>query len=206
MRLMRSWMRRRSASSWLSPGPPRKPKPPRWRSRWVQERTRRLFWYCRWASSTCSVPSRVEARLPKISRMRPVRSSTLAPHSFSRFRCWMGESWALTTTSSASVSFTRSAISATLPEPRRVAGLGAVTGAMMLSAISRSMASARPTASSSRASTARSEVTGALRSRRSTWRTMARVTSGPSIWKSTPVPLPALPRWVNRLPAPHRRG
>jgi hypothetical protein len=30
---MRSPMMRRSASIWVSPGPPRKPKPPRWRSR-----------------------------------------------------------------------------------------------------------------------------------------------------------------------------
>ena len=33
MRIMRSWMRRRSVSIWVSPGPPRKPKPPRWRSK-----------------------------------------------------------------------------------------------------------------------------------------------------------------------------
>ena len=32
-RAMRLRMRRRSASIWVSPGPPRKPKPPRWRSR-----------------------------------------------------------------------------------------------------------------------------------------------------------------------------
>ena len=38
---MRSRMRRRSASIWVSPGPPRKPKPPRCRSRCVQLRTRR---------------------------------------------------------------------------------------------------------------------------------------------------------------------
>ena len=43
-RTMRSPIRRRSASIWVSPGPPMKPKPPRWRSRWVQERTRRLRW------------------------------------------------------------------------------------------------------------------------------------------------------------------
>ena len=40
MRAMRSSITRRSASSWVSPGPPRKPKPPRWRSRWVHDRTR----------------------------------------------------------------------------------------------------------------------------------------------------------------------
>src|SRR5260221_571623 len=38
---MRSPISRRSISSWLSPGPPRKPKPPRCRSRWVHERTSR---------------------------------------------------------------------------------------------------------------------------------------------------------------------
>ena len=38
---MRSRISRRSASIWVSPGPPRKPKPPRWRSRWVQLRTSR---------------------------------------------------------------------------------------------------------------------------------------------------------------------
>ena len=43
-RAMRSSIRRRSVSICASPGPPRKPKPPRWRSRWVQVRTSRLFW------------------------------------------------------------------------------------------------------------------------------------------------------------------
>ena len=33
MRTMRSPIRRRSISIWISPGPPRKPKPPRWRSK-----------------------------------------------------------------------------------------------------------------------------------------------------------------------------
>ena len=33
---MRSWISRRSVSICASPGPPRKPKPPRWRSKWVQ--------------------------------------------------------------------------------------------------------------------------------------------------------------------------
>ena len=41
--MMRSLMMRRSVSIWVSPGPPRKPKPPRWRSRWVQERTNLLL-------------------------------------------------------------------------------------------------------------------------------------------------------------------
>jgi hypothetical protein len=37
---MRSPIKRRSASIWVSPGPPRKPKPPRCRPRWVQDLTR----------------------------------------------------------------------------------------------------------------------------------------------------------------------
>lgn len=37
-----SSIRRRSSSIWVSPGPPRKPAPPRWRSKCVQLRTRRL--------------------------------------------------------------------------------------------------------------------------------------------------------------------
>ena len=41
---MRSSISRRSVSICASPGPPRKPKPPRWRSRCVQLRTSRLFW------------------------------------------------------------------------------------------------------------------------------------------------------------------
>src|SRR5436309_3158634 len=40
---MRSPMRRRSASIWVAPGPPMTPKPPRCRSRWVHDRTRRLL-------------------------------------------------------------------------------------------------------------------------------------------------------------------
>ena len=41
IRAIRSRISRRSASIWVSPGPPRKPKPPRCRSRWVQLRTSR---------------------------------------------------------------------------------------------------------------------------------------------------------------------
>ena len=42
------------------------------------------------ASSTWSTPSRVRARSPKISRIRPVRSMTLAFQRFSRLRCCTG--------------------------------------------------------------------------------------------------------------------
>ena len=95
MRTIRSPIRRRSVSIWVSPGPPRKPKPPRCRSRWVHERTRRERWYFRCASSTCSAPSAVRARWPKISRMSPVRSMTLQPKAFSRLRCCAGDKRAI---------------------------------------------------------------------------------------------------------------
>ena len=49
-----------------------------------------------------SRPSAVAARSPKISRISPVRSITLASSAFSRLRCWIGVSAASTTTSSAS--------------------------------------------------------------------------------------------------------
>ena len=103
---------RLSASSWVSPGPPRKPRPPRWRSRWVQVRTRRDRSYSNRASSTCNRPSLVRARRPNISRIRPVRSITFTPSRFSRFRCWIGvraasimtieQSWPFTSASSRS--------------------------------------------------------------------------------------------------------
>ena len=44
------------------------------------------------ASSTCSRPSALAARSPKISRISPVRSITLAPSAVSRLRCWMADS------------------------------------------------------------------------------------------------------------------
>ena len=50
--MMRSWIWRRSASIWVSPGPPMNPAPPRWRSRWVHDRTSRLFCQLRCARST----------------------------------------------------------------------------------------------------------------------------------------------------------
>src|SRR5262252_6643519 len=155
MRAIRSSIMRRSVSIWVSPGPPRKPKPPRWRSRCVQERTNLLFWYVRWASSTCSAPSRVRARRPKISRIRPVRSSTLAPQAFSRLRCCTGESAQSITTIPAVSPLTRPAISSTLPLPMKLAGRMSPSGTMPEDTTLRSIARASPTASSSRASGAR---------------------------------------------------
>ena len=57
VRLMASPIMRRSSSICVSPGPPRVPMPPRWRSRWDQRRTSRVLRYCSRASSTCSLPS-----------------------------------------------------------------------------------------------------------------------------------------------------
>ena len=75
---MRLPIRRRSVSSWVSPGP-RRPMPPFWRSRWVQPRTRRVDRCRSCASSTSSLPSALRARCAKMSRMRPARSSTRRP-------------------------------------------------------------------------------------------------------------------------------
>ena len=97
-RTRRSSIKRLSASICVSPGPPRKPKPPRCRSKWVQDRTRRERWYSRCASSTWSVPSLVAARSPKISKINPVRSITLQPQARSRLRCCTGVSIASTMT------------------------------------------------------------------------------------------------------------
>ena len=92
MLLMRSPIMRRSSSICASPGPPRVPMPPRWRSRWLQRRTRRVDRYCRRASSTWSLPSWLCARSPKISRISMVRSATATPRWRSRLRCCAGDS------------------------------------------------------------------------------------------------------------------
>ena len=94
-------------------------------------------------------PSRVLARRPKISRISPVRSSTLAFHAFSRFLCWPGERWVFTITSSASLAAISTPSSSTFPGPNRVAGLILRTVAMACPRTSRSMAAASDRASSS---------------------------------------------------------
>ena len=59
---MRSRTRRRSTSSWVSPGPRVPTPPPPSRDKWVQARVRRGSRYSSCASSTCSLPSRLRAR------------------------------------------------------------------------------------------------------------------------------------------------
>src|SRR5690606_21604079 len=115
---------RRSVSSWVSPGPRRPIEPPRWRSRWVQPRTRRVAMCLSWASSTCSLPSWLRARWAKMSRIRPVRSTTRRSSAFSRLRSWPGVSGWFTSTRSAPVASHTALISSSLPLPTRVAGLG----------------------------------------------------------------------------------
>ena len=74
-RAMRSRTRRRSISSLVSPGP-RPPMPPARRESEVSRCARRGSRYLSCASSTWSLPSRVEARCAKMSRISWVRSMT----------------------------------------------------------------------------------------------------------------------------------
>ena len=102
---------------------------------------------------------------PKISRISPVRSSTLASHAFSRLRCCTGVS-AHDRRSRAPRS--RRGIETLrarrpCPMPNRVAGRGLGNGTSPLARTSRSMARASPTASSSRASGERGACGGPLR-------------------------------------------
>ena len=120
---MRLPISRRSVSSWVSPGP-RSPMPPFWRSRWVHPRTRRVDRCLSCASSTSSLPSALRARLAKMSRIRPARSSTRRPTRRSRLRSCEGDSsWSTRTTSAESAS-ARSRISSALPLPTKKRGSG----------------------------------------------------------------------------------
>ena len=80
---------------------------------------------------------------PKISRIRPVRSMTLAEKAFSRLRCCTGERAQSMMTRPISSASTRSAISSTLPLPRKLAGRISASATILASTISRSMAPAR---------------------------------------------------------------
>ena len=126
MRLIASLIMRRSSSIWVSPGPPRVPVPPCWRSRWLQRRTRRVLRYCRRASSTCSLPSWLRARCANISRMSMVRSLTGMPRVRSRLRCCAGLSAWSNRISVAPCCSASSLISSALPLPTNKAGSGAL--------------------------------------------------------------------------------
>ena len=121
---MRRTRRRRSTSSWVSPGP-RVPMPPAcWESPPPRPRSRGRR-YRNSASSTWALPSGLRAFWAKISRITAVRSMAVRPNTFSRFRCWAGLSSSSKTTVSASTDRLNSAISSALPRPTKVAGSGA---------------------------------------------------------------------------------
>src|SRR4051812_32216648 len=176
MLLMRSPIIRRSSSICASPGPPRLPMPPRWRSRWLQRRTRRVDKYCSRASSTWSLPSWLCARAPKISRISIVRSATATSRWRSRFLCCAGDSaWSKRTTS-AWCSWTSSFSSSALPEPTKKVASGALRRA-----ITRSTTTS-PADSASKASSSSDSSNDALPPR-STPTRMARAGASPSRWR-----------------------
>ena len=98
--------------------------PPLCRERWPQKRVKRGSRCCNWASSTCNFPSRVRARCAKISRISAVRSSTLQPKTFSKFRLCAGESSSSNTTVSTLWPRQKSANSRALPLPMKVPASG----------------------------------------------------------------------------------
>ena len=100
--------------------------PPRWRSKCVQPRTRRVDKWRNCAISTCSLPSKERARCAKISRITPVRSSTRHSSSFSKLRSWAGDRLRSNSTTSAVVALTTSRISAALPIPTKYLGSGLI--------------------------------------------------------------------------------
>ena len=120
---MRVRIRRRSVSSFVSPGP-RVPMPPPSLDSAAPAPTRRGSRYFSCASSTCSLPSRVRARRAKMSRMSWVRSMILRPTSSSMCRSWAGVSSLSNTTRSVSVSAQDAASVSILPAPRNVDGSG----------------------------------------------------------------------------------
>ena len=81
-----------------------------------------------------------------------MRSMTLQPKAFSRLRCCAGDKAQSMTTRSISSALTRAAIPSTLPLPIKVAGRIALKRTVSAPTTSRSMARARPMASSLRAS------------------------------------------------------
>ncbi len=125
-----AWMRRRSVSSLVSPGPrppmppPPAARPPAWRDRLPPQPRRRWVWYCNWASSTCALPSALLACWAKMSRISATRSTTLTLTRSSRLRSWLGASSPSQMTVSAPVAAPASRSSSTLPLPMKVAGSG----------------------------------------------------------------------------------
>src|SRR6185312_4402096 len=172
-------------------------------SRWVQERTSRERWYSRCASSTCSEPSRVCARSPKMSRMRPVRSMTLQPHSRSRLRCCTGLNAVSTMATVTEASRSAWPCAAAWPSPSNMEGRRARSGRIAVCTTTSPIEAASPTASASRASAARA---ASCRSARSHGRmTAARVgRPEPAPFSAPSMPLRSLNGGGGRLA--HRRA
>ena len=128
---MRVWMRRRSSSIFVSPGPREPmpaPAPPTWPPAWrdidsPQPRSRGSR-YSSCASSTCALPSRLLACWLKMSRMTAVRSMTLTFTTSSSARRWLGASSVSAITVSAPSAATTCRSSSALPLPRYVLGSG----------------------------------------------------------------------------------
>ena len=128
---MRVWMRRRSSSIFVSPGPREPmpaPPPPTWPPAWRDidspQPRRRGSRYSSCASSTCALPSRLLACWLKMSRMTAVRSMTLTFTTSSSARRWLGASSVSAITVSAPSAATTSRSSSALPLPRYVLGSG----------------------------------------------------------------------------------
>ena len=121
---MRVRMRRRSSSSWVSPGPrepipaPEATRPPACRDIDSPQPRRRGRRYSSWASSTWALPSREVACRAKMSRINAVRSMTLTPTTSSSSLLCEGASSESAMTVSASRRSTIPASSRALPEPR----------------------------------------------------------------------------------------
>ena len=145
-------MCRRSVSSWVSPGPrvPMGEEPPLavCRTRWVHMPVSRGSRYLYWASSTCSCPSLVWARWAKMSRISPLRSSTLTPSSSPSTRIWEGDSSLSNTARSHSLAAISSFSSCTLPSPRKLRGSGVGRFCIIMATVSPPAVSTRAASSS----------------------------------------------------------
>ena len=119
---MRSRTRRRSISSFCSPGP-RPPMPPSSRDRPESPRLiSRGSRYFSWASSTWILPSWVRARRAKMSRISCERSITLRSVASAMARAWAGVRFWSTTMKSACSRSAWMIRSCSLPEPISVRG------------------------------------------------------------------------------------
>lgn len=192
---IRSRIRRRSVSIFVSPGP-RRPTPPLLPARppacrdsaSPQPRSRgSMYSIC--ARLTCALPSREVACWAKMSRIRAVRSMTLTFTTFSSALSCAGVSSPSQITVSAPVASTTSRSSCALPEPMYVAGSGRSRRWITPSRTAEPAVSARALSSASEASACAAEPdvhtpTSTTCSRRN-WRYSTSVTSSSSVERPT---------------------